>query len=305
MRKFDCIKNICKKHFKPVIYVLVAVIVLVSSILMSTNGIWDKTFSALGLRTSLANTQEDKIIFFNVGQADCSLLCSNGHAMLIDAGGSICANNLFKKGVRSLDIVVISHPHSDHLEALSQLIKEIDIGAVIIAPMNLSEDKDEKIFIDAIETCEKYGIPTYNPQEISKLHIGDISAEFVFFDQDAFDENNCSAVLKATFEDKSFLYTGDCEEDAEEKMLSADIDINADVLKVGHHGSKTSSTENFLKKVLPQYAIISCGENNSFGHPNIEVLDRLKSVGAKIYRTDVNEDVTVYLDDELTVSSEY
>lgn len=228
--------------------------------------------------------------FLDVGQGDCELVClPSGKVMLIDAGDngeeSIITRYLDKLGIKRIDYLVATHPHADHIGGMEEIIKGYEIGEIYM-PRVEAESKTFERMLDAID------------EKGLLIHTGE--AGKVIFSEDSIkarilsppkgklyeDKNNNSLVIKLEYQDRSFLFTGDIEEDAERDILSAKEYISADVLKVAHHGSSTSSISEFIDKTQPQYAVISCGEGNEYGHPHKETLDKLESLGIKVLRTD-------------------
>lgn len=228
--------------------------------------------------------------FLDVGQGDCELVClPSGKVMLIDAGDngeeSIITRYLDKLGIKRIDYLVATHPHADHIGGMEEIIKGYEIGEIYM-PRVEAESKTFERMLDAID------------EKGLLIHTGETGK--VIFSEDSIkarilspqkgklyeDKNNNSLVIKLEYQDRSFLFTGDIEEDAERDILSAKEYISADVLKVAHHGSSTSSISEFIDKTQPQYAIISCGEGNEYGHPHKETLDKLESLGIKVLRTD-------------------
>ncbi|GAW92474.1 MBL fold metallo-hydrolase [Calderihabitans maritimus] len=231
-----------------------------------------------------------KVHFIDVGQADSILVqLPSGQNILIDGGnnddGSLIVNYLKQEGVKRLDHVIGTHPHEDHIGGLDAAIRSFEVGKVYFPKVahttitfeNLLlaiKDKDLKI------TPAKAGV---------KLDAGQgVEAVFVAPNSSSYDDlNNYSAVLKLTYGSTSFLFTGDAEAQSEGEMLRAGYNLRADVLKVGHHGSSSSTTPAFLKAVSPKYAVISVGRNNKYGHPHFETLAKLSEAGVQVFRTDL------------------
>lgn len=227
--------------------------------------------------------------FLDVGQADSILVqLPNNQTMLIDAGNNDDANfvvsYLEKLGVKKVDYLVGTHPHEDHIGGLDAVIKCFDIGKVIMPKKTNHTDT----FKDVLVAIKDKGL------KITKAEAGqvllnekDLNIAMIAPGSSSYDDlNNYSAVIKVTFGKISFLFEGDAEEFSEFEMLASSHSLKADVLKVGHHGSSSSTSTQFLKAVDPRYAVISVGAGNDYGHPHHETLDKLKNAGVKIYRTD-------------------
>lgn len=229
------------------------------------------------------------VSYIDVGQADSILIqIPNGKNVLIDAGNngdsSAITSYLKKQGVSKLDIVIATHPHEDHIGSMDAIINTFDIGQIIM-PKKDSTTDTYKALITAIQnkglkiTEAKAGLQLELGSEVSALLMAPNSAGYD-------DVNNFSAVLKLSYGSNTFLFEGDAQEPSETEMINAGFNLKADVLKVGHHGSNTSSSTAFLAKVQPKYAVISVGKDNSYGHPSSATLSNLLKAGAEVFRTD-------------------
>lgn len=231
--------------------------------------------------------------FIDVGQGDSALLqLPNGQTMLIDAGGDV-RGYIAALDIEKIDYLVATHPHSDHIAYMEEVIRDFDIGAVYMPRVSHTS----KTFENMLLAIQEKGLTIKTAKAgVNILNADDLTIDIVAPVSDTYDDlNNYSAVIQVTYKDTAMLFTGDAEA-LSENQITADID--ADVLKVGHHGSSTSSSTSFLDRVNPKIAVISCGEGNDYGHPHKEVLQRLNKRNVEIYRTDADGTVVITSDGE-------
>lgn len=234
------------------------------------------------------------VYYFDVGQADSILLTNNDKYMLIDAGnnadGKNIVNYLKKLGIKKLDYLVATHAHEDHIGGMDDIINSFDIGVFYMPDVVTTT----KTFEDLIVALENNNVKVDTPNIGDIFLFGGCKFEVLHLDDDESDLNNTSIVLRGLYGNNSFLFMGDATSVVEKEILNSNID--SDVLKVGHHGSRYSSSVNFLKKVTPKYSIISVGEDNSYNHPHSVTFTKLEDVDSNVYRTDNDGTILVTSD---------
>lgn len=284
------------KKKSPIPAIVVLLLIIIPSVFSAVNNQLDKDKP-----TSVADNDNNIIVhFLDIGQGDSEFIeFPDGKCMLIDAGTAeylyTVTEAIEDYGYSTIDYVVATHPHADHIGGMSRIVESFDVGEIYM-PKASTNTKTFENLLTAISdkgmsvNTAKAGVEIYSDSELKMEFLAPVSDSYE-------DLNNYSAVLKITYGSNSFLFTGDAENISENEMLLYDYSsLSSDVLKVGHHGSDSSSTAEFLNAVQPEYAIISCGTGNSYGHPHSETMDRLNDIGAQVYRTDKQGTVTVICD---------
>lgn len=239
--------------------------------------------------------EEDKVLpeealqvhFLNVGQGDSILIQSpNNKWMLIDGGAKGEGNNIVtymrELGVTKLDYVVATHPDADHIGGLISVLNSISIKEFIDSgKIHTSQTFEEMLSLIEVKNI-KYSLPSTGDMIAFD---SELKLEVLHANQEANDNNDASLVLKLTYGEVSFLFAGDAGIELENEILRDNLDVQATILKAGHHGSNTSSSAEFLQEVSPEVTILSYGEDNKYGHPHIEVTNELKAIGSEIYAT--------------------
>ena len=236
-----------------------------------------------------------RVHFIDVGQADSAFIeLGNGQTMLIDAGrsGSDVVDYIRNLQYETIDYVVASHPHDDHIGGMATVLNSFNIGKMYMP----KQAHTISAFTNMLDVIENKGIDLYTAKAGTNiLSSGDINIDVLApFSESNSNLNNASAVVRITYGKTVMLFTGDAEQVIENQLLNSGID--ADVLKVGHHGAGSASSSSFIKAVSPDIAVISVGEGNSYGHPHADTLAILNEVGADIYRTDEQGTIVVTAD---------
>lgn len=231
------------------------------------------------------------IHFIDVGQADAALIMCKGQTMLIDGGNAEDSDLIYtylqKHSITHLDYVVCTHAHEDHVGGLSGALTAATVGTVL-SPVT---DYDSKVFRNFAEKTRERGREITVPRAGDVYQVGDATVTVLGPQKDYDDTNNTSIVLRVAYGSTSFLFTGDMESSAEKDLVESGVELKSTVLKVGHHGSTTSTSYQFLRAVAPTYGVISVGTDNQYDHPNDDVLSRLRDADVTLYRTDLQGDI--------------
>ena len=259
---------------------------------LPVSGVVSETTAQSGQETAgVSESGSFTVHFIDVGQADSALVTCDGHSMLIDGGNADDSNLVYSVLQREteghLDYVVGTHAHEDHIGGLSGAF-ETDTADVTFCPVT---EYDSKAFRNFKTRADERGGGITIPAVGDTFTLGEASVTVVAVNSVPEDTNNTSIVIRIVYGDTSFLFTGDAEQETEEKILESGQNIESAVLKVGHHGSSTSTSQAFLDAVSPTYAVISCGKDNSYGHPHSETLAKLSSAGVEVLRTDELGDI--------------
>ena len=242
--------------------------------------------------------EELTVHFIDVGQG-LAIMAKAGDDVLVYDGGNSDAASYFvsylqQEGVEDIDYIIASHYDADHLNGLVGALHAFDTET-IIAP---DYEHNSKIYTSFYDTISAEGKEVTYPEVGEEYAFGEGSFTILGPTQIRDDSNNNSVVIRLDYGDTSFLFTGDAESKEEKDIIAANEDLDCDVLSVGHHGSASSTSWDFLEAVLPEYAVISCGVNNSYGHPDPDTVEKLESVEAQIFRTDLQGNIIAVSDGE-------
>lgn len=251
----------------------------------------------LAVNTTFVNaatlTSKLNVYFLDVGQADCELIENNGHFALIDAGNNAdektVLNFLKSKGVKKLDLIIATHPHEDHIGSMDAVVKNFSFDTIIMPKITTTT----KTFTDLVNAVKVKKKTATAPEVGKKYKIGNAELTILAPNATKYDDlNNYSVVARVVYGNNSFLFMGDAETISENQILSKKLTVKSDVLKVGHHGSTSSTGQAFLNAVSTKYAVISVGANNNYGHPSLTTLNKLNAKKITTYRTDQNGTIT-------------
>lgn len=236
------------------------------------------------------------VTFLDVGQGDASVLQCGGQTMMIDGGKAKASSYIYswlkKNQISYLDVMVATHTDADHIGGLPGALNYAKVGTAY-CPVTSGTTKTFQSFVRYLK---KQGKSITVPEAGDEFSLGGAQVRILGPTDPQAEGNNSSIVLKVTFGDTSFLFTGDAEREEEQELLESGYDLESTVLKVGHHGSDTSTSYLFLRTVNPQYAVISVGADNTYGHPTEAVLSRLRDADVKTCRTDLQGTITAVSD---------
>lgn len=251
------------------------------------------TNSSVGIEPKL------QIHYIDVGQADAILIKQGEHAMVIDAGKNdtedMVVSYLNDQGINKLDYAIGTHVHEDHIGGMDKVVESFKIDNILF-PKQVSTTKAFERFVIAVKNKN---MQLYAPKVGEKFEFGEASFQIIAPNSDLYKEaNDYSIVVKLTYKNKSFLFMGDAESTSEEEILNNGLDIKCNVLKIGHHGSKTSTFKKFLEKASPDVAVLTTGKDNDYKHPAKKTMNRLQERNIPVYRTDESGTIVLNCDGE-------
>lgn len=298
-----------KQRVQLILGVIVVFIACITGILDKLGIVTSDTLKEkTGLQDKPAEHASTEVHFVDIGQGDATLVISDGDAMLIDSGDKDEKNTLVKylkkQGIEELKYVIVTHPHADHIGEMKDVLQNFKVDKFVMPKVPDNLVPTTSIYKNMLKEIKNQGLKITKAVD-SEFELGSCRVQLFTPKKDYNDLNNYSALVKITDGDNSFLITGDCEKAEEKEFLAQGVDLSAKVLKVGHHGSRYSSTADFLNAVLPRYAVISCGIDNDYGHPHDEAVSRLEKYAHKLYITAKDGTVVFMSDgDGLTVETE-
>lgn len=268
---------------------------------------WKQLYARLGVGRTVrvpaeAEGAATRVHFLDVGQADAALLEQDGHFALLDAGRretqDAVADYLRAAGVEELDYLILTHTHSDHLGGMRYILRHFPVKQVLLPDFDKAPLEYRATLDSFLAEAEAQGVPRHTMRQGETYLLGRGTLTVLLDGIESDNANNICPVMRFDAPHLRCLFTGDAEEPVEQVALAARAKLRADVFAAGHHGSSTSNGEAFLKKVRPDLVVVSCGDQNDYGHPHAAPLRTFKAVGAQVCRTDEMGNIVVYVDED-------
>lgn len=301
------VKKISRKNLIRLLIAAITLLVLLVCVVSFSKDVRVPTWSDIfGIRS--ADAEADFVRFIDVGQGDSILIQSNGYSAMIDFGndlddGAELTSRLRKYGVRRLDCMIITHYDADHIGGADSVLEQLRVENIIL-PVRGNESSNAIREVDS--AVEQSHAAVYEAQVGTVINIGDFELTIVAHYEDEADTNERSIIVMAELDGVKFLFTGDADSGVEKQMMKDGLLLDCDVFKAAHHGSKNSNSFEFLESITPTYAVISCGELNSYGHPHSEVLESFNKLDVEVFRTDTDGDITFYVENKnLRVATQF
>ena len=288
-----------KKAYVIALLVIFGLIITILEIFGITN--WHKVSVFSGAVDGIKVADTDFAVYYlDVGQSDCSIVVCDGKVMVIDTGSYPqlldIQEALFALEVETIDYLVVTHQHEDHMSGAERLMGLYNVENIVMPRLSDENMVESETYDRLLHAIANNNVNPIVTQEVDYLDLGSAKID-IFAPRKQYKElNNMSTVIKITYGETAFLFQGDAESQVENDLLFSDYDLSADVLKLGHHGSKTASTEKYLDAVNPDIAIVSCGQGNSYGHPRVTVMEHLVERDIDYYITVDDGDITVTSD---------
>lgn len=280
-----------------IIAVIVSFAVIVIMAVFDTFGIisYEQIMVFLKLRDPAFTSAEVSVHFIDVDQGDSVLIVSEEKSLLIDAGEEISSEKvaayLKSMGIDRLDYIIATHPHTDHIGGLTDIIRDFGVGELVVPELPQRIVDESFFYVQLLEEAVQMNIKITETMPGDVYTLGKSTLEILAPCGEYEDINNYSIVAEFVHEENKFLFTADAETESEEDMLRSGTLEDIDVLKVGHHGSSTSSCGEFLEVIRPEFAVISCGTGNSYNHPSESVMERFLKDDIRVFRTDMQGDI--------------
>lgn len=295
-------KKIRKQDIK--YYAIALVIVLVMSFFAGGDDAKDSSGKYVENESEINAIEGMRVHFLDVGQGLCILVELDDKVLIYDGGDSDTSSYvvayLKQQGITEIDYMISSHYDSDHLSGLIGCLNAFEVKHVI----GSDYEHDSRLYDSFMDAVEEEGLKVQYPDVGTRFQLGE--AEFtILAPEEIVDDSNANSVaIKLTYGESDFIFTGDADVASEKKMVASGIDLECDVLSLGHHGSSTSNSSLFLEKTVPEYAVISCGVGNSYGHPHVEVVELLEAMEIAVFRSDVQGTVIAVADGKSITWSE-
>lgn len=296
-------KIVSKIIYSFLILGLIFVIIFDSVLFNKFQGVFNYIYKQVGIYNyNIDKYKNDlSVHYIDVSQGDASLIIYKDRNVLIDTGNIDTSKKLLNYidslKIDTIDLLVITHQHMDHMGGANALISSKKVKNIIMPKLPKRLLPTSNYYKNLLNLIIKNNINVVDISNFNLYKDEVLNFEILSnYNKDYKNINDWSIVIKLTYKDKSFLFTGDCEKESENDLLLNRNILKSDVLKVSHHGSNTSSSDDFLKFVSPKYSVISVGKNNNYGHPDKIVLDRLKKYSEFIFRTDLDNNIVFYLD---------
>lgn len=290
-----------------ILLVFIALFITLNQFIFKLEGVpsWSELFGIGSLSDTNIVEGELQVHFIDVGQGDCELILTENRAVLIDSGEKEYSGTVYQYlenlGIKKLDLVICTHPHSDHIGGMYDIIGRVETEKIIMPNVKDEVVPTTSSYTKLLNAVSENDISIEYASAGTDIELDDCKLEILSPVNDYDDLNNYSIVCRLTHGENTFLFTGDIENKAESDILKSGMYLSAKVIKVPHHGSSTSSSYSFLKAVKPEYAVFEVGSPNDYGHPHDEVYTRYEEFGCKRFRTDINGSI-VFTSDGSTLS---
>lgn len=265
---------------------------------------WQKILSAANVVDSVRKQDSSFAVYYlDVGQSDCTIVVCDDEILMIDTGtlnqAYTIRTNLYMLEIDTIDYMLITHPHDDHMGSAMEIMEHYKVLNILMPSLSVENNVTSLTYTNLLNTIAEKNVNPISVGCDDSFMLGSAKVEILAPIKQDDNINNMSVVTKITYGETSFLFPGDAEADVEKQMLRNNLDVSADVLKLGHHGSNTSSSDEFISRVNPDCVIVSSGSDNNYGHPTLNNIEKLDKLSIKQYFTSVNGHITVTSDGEI------